>query len=273
MRTSRQTLTGVVAAVAGTLAFAGAAQAANLTAKYNGPFASASTPAGSLNGVSLPGGAGGLFNFTATAVPAGVALVQDSSAGDNFLAICLEPVEFIGSGAGPYTWTYNSTQNAPIDSKGNPNVPMSNDSRYLDLARLLNGAFPIWDSVLGKIDGAAISSTTALALQLAVWEVANEDKGTNGYSLATGDFKINSIPAGSAAALAQTFLGYIGGLWNNADNGSYRALTRDDQQDFVIKVTSDGDTVVPIPAAAWLLGSGLLGLFGLARRRQKSAEG
>ena len=29
---------------------------------------------------------------------------------------------------------------------------------------------------------------------------------------------------------------------------------------------------VPIPAAAWLLGSGLLGLFGLARRRQTTAE-
>jgi len=31
-------------------------------------------------------------------------------------------------------------------------------------------------------------------------------------------------------------------------------------------------SVVPLPAAAWLLGSGLLGLFGLARRRQTTAE-
>ena len=30
-------------------------------------------------------------------------------------------------------------------------------------------------------------------------------------------------------------------------------------------------SVVPIPAAAWLLGSGLLGLFGLARRKQQVA--
>ena len=33
----------------------------------------------------------------------------------------------------------------------------------------------------------------------------------------------------------------------------------------------DGNQVVPIPAAAWLLGSGLLGLFALGRRRKASA--
>jgi hypothetical protein len=33
----------------------------------------------------------------------------------------------------------------------------------------------------------------------------------------------------------------------------------------------DGDvaaSVVPLPAAAWLFGSGLLGLFGVSRRKQ-----
>jgi hypothetical protein len=42
-----------------------------------------------------------------------------------------------------------------------------------------------------------------------------------------------------------------------------------------IKGTYEGDTVippVPVPAAAWLFGSGLLGLVGLARRKSKSAS-
>lgn len=272
MRTSRLRLTGLGAVVAGALALAGGAQAADLTATYEGPFFSAGTPAGTLNGNPLPGGSGGLFEFKATSVPAGVSLIDDSSAGANFLAICLEPVEFIGSGSDPYTWTYTTTNNAPVDSAGNPNVPMSNDSRYLDLARLLNGAFPVWDST-GLIDGLAPTNTLALALQLAVWEVANEDKD-NRYDLSTGDFKLSAIgAAGTASAIAQSFLAKIGGAWDDATNTFYRALTRNDQQDFVIKIREDGETVVPIPAAAWLLGSGLLGLFGLARRRPTVVKG
>jgi hypothetical protein len=262
-------VSALAVAVTGALLVGGASQAADLTANYQGLFAGGSIPAGTLNGNGLINGNAGLFNFAPTTVPAGVTLVEDSSATTNFLAICLEPVETI-AGGGPFTWTYTTTNNAPIDSAGNPNVPMSNDNRYLDLARLLNGAFPTWDSA-ALIDGAAITPTTALALQLAVWEIANENK-VNGYSLSDGDFKITTIAAGSAAELANTFLAKVGGTWDDATNTFYRALTKDDQQDFVIKIMSDGDTTVPIPAAAWLLGSGLLGLFGLGRRRQKSVE-
>ena len=43
------------------------------------------------------------------------------------------------------------------------------------------------------------------------------------------------------------------------------ALTSAGAQDFIVQV-------VPIPAAAWLLGSGLLGLFGLARRKKAAAD-
>ncbi len=34
-------------------------------------------------------------------------------------------------------------------------------------------------------------------------------------------------------------------------------------------VTRGAHTVVPVPAAAWLFGSGLIGLVGLARRKQR----
>jgi hypothetical protein len=174
-----------------------------------------------------------------------------------------------------YNFTFTTTNNAPANSAGNPNVPMGSENRHLDLARLLNGAFPTWDSSaaasIGGVDAAGFSpQNRVLALQLAVWEIANEDKSANGYNILGGDFKLNA--SSSVATLAQTFLANIGGTWNNADNTLYRALTLIGKQDYVIKIMSDSNTVVPIPAAAWLLGSGLLGLFGLSRRRQKTTE-
>ena len=44
-----------------------------------------------------------------------------------------------------------------------------------------------------------------------------------------------------------------------------------DYQDFVVLVRGVQPSVVPLPAAAWLLGSGLLGLGGLVRRRRREA--
>jgi hypothetical protein len=40
---------------------------------------------------------------------------------------------------------------------------------------------------------------------------------------------------------------------------------------FNANLTPTPDTVVPVPAAVWLFGSGLLGLVGVARRRKKTA--
>jgi hypothetical protein len=44
--------------------------------------------------------------------------------------------------------------------------------------------------------------------------------------------------------------------------GGLRAITNPDKQDYVVQV-------VPIPAAAWLFGSALMGTLALGRRKQK----
>ena len=44
-----------------------------------------------------------------------------------------------------------------------------------------------------------------------------------------------------------------------------------DYDDYVGILVANGPTPVPLPAAVWLLGSGLLGLLGVARRRTRQA--
>ena len=48
----------------------------------------------------------------------------------------------------------------------------------------------------------------------------------------------------------------------------FNSGTGDDEEDEITSAYIGGGTPVPVPAAAWLLGSGLLGLMGFARRRQ-----
>ena len=52
-----------------------------------------------------------------------------------------------------------------------------------------------------------------------------------------------------------------------AYNDNYRGYIDSDFDDMLVRAKFTA-TVVPIPAAAWLFGSGLLGLIGLARRRK-----
>jgi hypothetical protein len=270
-------VSSLAVSVAGALLFAMPGQAAQLEAKFNSLVGGGSNiPAGFLNATALnTGSSAGLFLFTPTAggVPAGVQLIDDSSAPvGNFLGICLEPTETISFGQ-TVKWDYVTTDKAPVDSNNSGEVPMGKlgeGDRHLDLARLLNGVFPTWDSA-ALIDSQTATPDLRLALQLAVWEIANEEK-TNGYKLDAGIFRLTVTD--TVITTAQGWLDKVGkpGGFNNSDNTFYRALTLDGTQDFVIKVFKDGDTTVPIPAAAWLLGSGLLGLFGLSRRRQKTTE-
>jgi hypothetical protein len=107
-------------------------------------------------------------------------------------------------------------------------------------------------------------------MQIAVWEIIYEDdeNGATNYDLDDGNIKFRNF-GGSAKDKAEDYLDVdnwvADGLTNLKalslpSNGSGSTL---EVQDFVVQV-------VPIPAAAWLFGSAMVGAVALGRRKKKA---
>ena len=87
------------------------------------------------------------------------------------------------------------------------------------------------------------------------------------YRFLMADFRLDAAEAAGGINTADNFsppTGFVGGITDHAD---YRITFRSDTLHFAL----DGNTItvspVPVPAAVYLFGSGLIGLAGLARRR------
>lgn len=228
---TRTKLLGIAAALGASLLMAGPAQA------------SYGTVVAKLDSVAPGGDGGGVFNFTRT----GGTFTQNLLPGPAgyFIGICLDTAEGITVG-NTYTWDVDDVANAPID-----NLPQMGATKAADIALLIGGVLG------GQLANAlAMTNAQATALQWAIWEIVNETTGT--YGLDTGTWGRGS------SALADGWLANLNGGnqagWTPAKN--LYALVNRSVQDFLVQT--------PIPAAAWLLGSGLLGLFGISRRRRQT---
>jgi len=176
-----------------------------------------------------------------------------------FVGFCLELNEYVG-GSSPgstHTWNLSNLDAAPINAGGTILAGMGG-TKADQIARLLGQELPDFSAAPG------LAAAKALALQVTIWELVHETDSS--YGLTTGIARFSSTgTAASNAAMTQA------ALWLTAiNNNSYLswtaarnlfAITRIGVQDYVVQA-------VPLPAAAWLLGSGLLGLFAVARRKK-----
>jgi hypothetical protein len=248
-------LLGAVAGGAAAVAGAAPAQAlsdyGDLVATWQG-----SNPTGR----PVPTGNGGVFRFlrdNANPLDDFAGVLVNNNPVNTFIGVCIELGEFVSTTKS--TFTIRDLADAPIDS-----VPIMGPQRANDVAKLVTLAFG------GYLSNAlTVGVATVTAFQHALWEITVErSTGPGNYNLGLG-----TVTSGNAQAIA--WINQLNSEFNNPNSmqtvlaRNLFALTNggdpqaDDRQDMLVQT--------PIPAAAWLLGSGLLGLFGISRRRQVAA--
>lgn len=176
---------------------------------------------------------------------------------DVFYGFCLEPNQYL---LDPETYNVVDLEDAPKNGFG----PMG--ERADDLRLLFGNVYPDFSQ--------AIDTLIAKALQIAVWEIANEN-GSAIYDVINdgmgdiGVFWVNNQVA--ARTEAQKWLDEINLV--NAGGGTWTAMTTnlvalsdvgENNQDYVVQV-------VPLPAAAWLFISAIVGAGAIGRRRKNAA--
>ena len=197
-------------------------------------------------------------------------LLSNSPAG-TFVGICLELNEGIARApSGPFVWNVQALADSPDHADGMPHLASGMGSLRADrLARLVGGA------VGGYLPNAyALTPVQQVALQMAVWEIVFETDST--LNVTDGNIRVGSSTLGygttggypgfgtqtpEVTTQANTWLGLLN-TYTPARN--LLGMTWDGRQDFLVQT-------VPIPPAAWLLGSGLLGLFVVARGKKTAA--
>jgi len=181
----------------------------------------------------------GVYNHTVvSSSPNGIDL---SPIGPQFVSFCIDIVDYVGSGV---VYTLTDLMNSP-----DPILNNMGSEKATDLSKLL---FFAVGSELSNV--LSLTNNQAAALQMAVWEVVFEQNG--GYNVTNGNFTALNATTQNQANF------YLNGI-STATEGMQNliALTNPDKQDFIAQST------VPIPAAAWLFATGLIGIGAVSRRK------
>ncbi len=157
-------------------------------------------------------------------------LTGDGGMGD-FVAFCVDLGKYLANGQS-YTTASNSNFGGAVDT---------------NIDKLFTSAY---SGVSTQVEGAAF--------QVALWEIIT-DTGS-GFDLTSGNFSVQL--AGYSAAVINQASSYLSGLASAATGGYNLTFLNSGTSQNLVTVSP-----VPLPAAAGMLGFGVLALFGLRRRK------
>jgi hypothetical protein len=129
-----------------------------------------------------------------------------------------------------------------------------------------SGSGSVWNA-----DPQSSDAASAASFQTGFFLAVNGNTATYDYTAGTGVQAASAFGSPNGAALGTTTYFYEVATWGPGNDANIYASTD------AITVGTGGEisglvsaSAVPLPAAFWLLGSGVLGLFGIGRRRRRA---
>lgn len=160
-------------------------------------------------------------------------------------------------------WCLDITRNLNVDKLYTTTAtPFQNTTGAIAAGTLAN-IKKLFETSYSTLD--LTNNSQSAGFQLALWEILYERSGA--YDLTNGMFSANSSRyrgAGSAIREANTLLASLTGPI--VQNYKYTFFESQHSQNLV------SVSPVPLPAAGWLLGGGLIGLYGLSRRKKARSK-
>ncbi len=181
-------------------------------------------------------------------------------------------LEFLGMSSG--LWNFNLVlENNSTDTDGNSTISSwgfgtTPDVTSFTLGTITGGDGENWVAVTDGPNGSDSATRTSLGAVDNCAYAGSNCEGGQSLGIEIGETTSFAFSIGFAQGMVNEFTldnAYIRVQSIGAVDDSAKLLA---SQDFT---TSNEPPPIPVPAAAWLFGSGLIGLFGIARKRTLTA--